>query len=507
MTTRISGLASGMDTDQMIKDLMKAERVPLDKLNQKKQFTEWQRDDFRSISKALFELDQSIFDGIGKQGNYLKKTVSISDPNAVGIKNINSTTDFSGSIKVTQLASSATMFSKSKITMDPKTTLSNYGISGEQTITINAIDKEGRMPANAIEIKFDPTKETLQSVIDKVNKESGVTMFFDSVSQKLSVTAKNSGNAGTDTDPEIVLTGGFLTSNLALEANNVLAANSIPNKTGSLGVNAKFELNGLNTERPSNTFQVNGVEYSLKAPTTTSITYSSSSDVDAVLDTITKFVTKYNETIAKISGEVSETRYRSFQPLTKEQKAEMEEKEIEQWEEKAKSGTLRNDSVLSSGLNQLRTALYTPVSGTTGFSQLSQIGITTTSNYLDKGKLTIDETKLREAIAKDPNAIYELFQKESTTNSTADQGLAQRMRDSIKKTMLNIEKKAGKTTMTNQSFTIGRLLDNMNNSINRFEDRLIQVEDRYYRQFTAMEKAISKANSQSAYIMQQFSGG
>ena len=35
---RIGGLASGMDTETMIRDLMKAHRIPLDKITQKKQY-------------------------------------------------------------------------------------------------------------------------------------------------------------------------------------------------------------------------------------------------------------------------------------------------------------------------------------------------------------------------------------------------------------------------------------------------------------------------------------
>ena len=75
---RIGGLASGMDIDQLVGDLMKAERMPLDKLTQKKQYLEWQRDDYREMNKSLLELDTLIFDGVFKQGSYAKKTVSVS---------------------------------------------------------------------------------------------------------------------------------------------------------------------------------------------------------------------------------------------------------------------------------------------------------------------------------------------------------------------------------------------------------------------------------------------
>ena len=68
MVTRIGGLASGMDIDTLVSDLMKAERLPLDKLTQKKQILEWQRDDYRSMNTLLSDFDKYIlkyfFEGI-----------------------------------------------------------------------------------------------------------------------------------------------------------------------------------------------------------------------------------------------------------------------------------------------------------------------------------------------------------------------------------------------------------------------------------------------------------
>ena len=56
----------------------------------------------------------------------------------------------------------------------------------------------------------------------------------------------------------------------------------------------------------------------------------------------------------------------------------------------------------------MRTSIYSSVSDTS-FGNLAKIGISTTSNYLEGGKLEIDEEKLRAAIEEDPNGIYNLF--------------------------------------------------------------------------------------------------
>ncbi|TYS15180.1 flagellar hook-associated protein 2 [Rossellomorea vietnamensis] len=513
---RVGGLASGMDTDQIIKDLMKAEKLPLDKMEQKKTYTEWQRDDYREINKELFDFSNSIFDGVMKQSTYTQKTVNVSDPNAVSVKNISSASDFTGSIKVNRLATAATMFGSGQITdpdepekpASPSAKLSDlFGITEDQSITIKAVNKEGILEGKTLTLTEDMT---LQGMINKINSKTGVAMFYDPHEKVMSVTAKNTGS--NENGPEIEFSEGFLTTHLKLDTTNVIAAAAdadgnaeTEGKRGSLGENASFMYNGLTTERASNTFQINGFELSLKeANRDKTITFSSAPDTDKVLEKIVKFVDDYNKLIEKVNGEIGEKKFRDFQPLSAEQKEAMEEKEIELWEEKARSGTLRNDSVLSSAMNKMRTDLYTPISGgTSETNQLAQIGIKTSSNYLDRGKLIIDENKLKEAISKDPNAIYELFAKNG--EATGEKGIARRLRDTIGSTMDSIEQKAGKLTSTNSTFTLGRNLDSINNQMSRFQDRLGQIEDRYWRQFTAMEKAIQQANSQSSYLMQQFS--
>ncbi|TKC17043.1 flagellar hook-associated protein 2 [Robertmurraya kyonggiensis] len=487
---RIGGLASGMDIDTIVSDLMKAERVPLDKLTQKKQYLEWQRDDFREINKMMLSLDTMIFEDLILSDTYNQKTVSISDSNEVAIKNVSSASDFSGTINVKKLATAAMIVKSNTGVTDSSKKISDIfsNLAIPHEITVQAIKKDGTLD-DGFKISFNPVEETLESLIAKINEQTGVTMFFDTKTGGLSVSAKNTGDvAGTD---EIVLSGDLFTK-LGLDT-----------ATKTAGVNAEFTYNGITTTRSSNTFTINGFEISLKNANNKDVTFSSTADVDKITEKIVKFVDEYNKLIEKLNTELNEKKYRDYQPLTSEQKEAMEEKEIELWEEKARSGTLRNDSALSSALNKMRTDFYSPISGISGLSQLAEIGITTTANYMDGGKLTIDEKKLKEAIANDPNAVRQLFAKEGT--ETGDKGIARRLRDTLKSTMDTIEQKAGKATSVNTTFSLGRNLDSIEDQIDRFQERLIQIEDRYWRQFTAMEKAIQQANTQSAYITQQFS--
>ena len=512
---RISGLASGIDTESMIKELMNAHRIPLDKITKKKQYTEWQRDDYRSVNRTLFSFRTLTSDSMLRQSTFIKKTVTSSAPDEISVKNISSVSDFTGKINVTQLAEPAAMQSN-KITWikseaDLKTKIVDLPEDQRPVnigyFTIKAIKEDGTLDDGYV-VKVD-ADSTLQSIMDDINKNSGVSVFYDSYKGQLAFTAKYSGsiedsketNSNSDLKSEIVFDGNY--EFLGVKKNNYTAA-SDGSGTGSHGKNAKFTYNGLETERTTNTFKINGYEITLKQASGKDITFSSEPDVDSILTSVTKFVDEYNKLIEELNAKIREPNYRDFEPLTDEEKEAMTEDQIKKWEEKARSGTLRNDSTISSLLNKMRTSLGSSVSGLSGAKTIENIGINLSSNYLENGKLVIDEAKLREAISKNPNEVYALFAADGEKDS--EKGLARRMTAALDDARKQIITKAGSDGSTvNNTFTIGRLLDGYNKQITKFEERLIAMENRYWKQFTAMETAIQKANSQSAYIAGMFS--
>jgi flagellar hook-associated protein 2 len=504
---RIGGLASGIDIDTLVGDLMKAERIPLDKLAQKKTMLEWQRDDYRSMNKLLEELDRAIFDGIALQGTFNKKMVTSTNPNAVSATAPGSASNITSTITVKELATSRNWVSG---------VIQDSGVNAKATDTLNDVDtafgvdpitlklnvkKPGSSSFEALakEITIDPKKDTLESVAKKLS-EAGLEMsaFYDESTGKF-VISNNLTGSGSELSLEDTNTVGFFNKigfGSMLSGTDAQLLEPTPAVDGK---DAEFTLNGLtNIKRSSNNFTISGVSYSLKALGTATI--SSTTDTDGVVDSIRNIVDKYNETIEAINKKTSETKYRDFPPLTDAQRKDLSDKEAELWDEKAKSGMLRGDSILTSGLNTLRQNMYATVNtGDTNYNQLSEIGITTTNNYLDKGKLKIDETKLRKALADNPDAVMKLF--------TGDDGIAKNLRKTIDTTIDKIELKAGNALRTNAQFTLGRELTDVDKRISSFEDRLVQVESRYWRQFSAMEQAIQRSNQQAMYLMQQFGGG
>ncbi|MGM7702910.1 flagellar hook-associated protein 2 [Pseudalkalibacillus sp. Hm43] len=532
MDMRIGGLASGMDIDQIVSDLMKAERMPLDKMNQDKQLLEWKRDDYREMNKLLKELDQHIFDGVFRQSTYLTKSTSSSNPTAVTAKAGNNAAATNTTINVTNLAKAA-MYNSATLVTD------NGGqpVSGDDnldTITFNngskfdtpftlklSVMKPGESAASDITLDIDPSTDSINDVMSKINSHTslGVSAFYDEATNKVVLTMKNTGSGAklsiTDDGSGDTKTAEFFSS---LGFTNATTGRELGDSNGdgvvdgsdaaikTVGQDASFTYNGFATTRKTNNFTINDVTYSLNQ--TGSANISVSQDTDTILDKIVKFVDKYNETIEKINGELKEERFRDYRPLTDKQKEDLSEREVELWEEKARSGMLKSDSILNGGLNSMRTDLYSQVTGAnvnTKYDQLAEIGIKTSSNYLDRGKLIITEDKLRAAIQDDPDAIYQLFMSDGATNS--EKGIARRLRDSIDQTMDKVEVKAGNSLKTNAQFTIGRNLSDLDTRITDFERRLIDIEDRYWSQFTAMEKAISRMNQQSMFLMNQFGGG
>ncbi|MET4560728.1 flagellar hook-associated protein 2 [Lysinibacillus parviboronicapiens] len=256
-------------------------------------------------------------------------------------------------------------------------------------------------------------------------------------------------------------------------------------------------------------------------PSTVSpVTITSTTNVDEMMNKIKEFVTTYNGLIKDLSEQTKETKYRSFAPLTDEQRKDMSENEIKLWEEKAKSGLLRSDTILRSGLAGMRALVYeaNPAVSNQKFNTLFNVGITTTKNYNDGGQLEIDEKKLQKALEEDPDAVAALFsnldgkQKDTITVTDKDgnistkeadtRGYLQKLRSTMDSFKIDIEKKAGRTSATEQTYSIGKNIVDTNKRIDTWQEKLKNIEARYWKQFSAMEQAINKANSQSSMFMQ-----
>lgn len=619
-TLRVSGLVSGIDVDQIVSDLMKAERTRVDKLYQQKQLVEWQQQDYRDMNLKLKALYDNVFN-MKLQGTYLKYKTTGTMPS--GVSSDNYFTAIAGStavpgdykIQVKALATNAQITSSGSITKElignsislPITIDSTKNkfemiVDGiEKTITIaqgtyndaaslatsiqNAVD--GAYGAGKISVgsfsnslifspdanynhnisitlkdytnidesilgtlgfsngatykEIDPSKSIIDqratfkndpfggsnpsdfifTVSNGVNSKTFTFKSSDSINYILATissdsTIKVSAYYDSLTD-KVIFKSKETGTNVNIKIENTQGnlfgpsgAFNIVSGASATGTNSSMVINGVTVENQSNNFTINGIQFNLRQAMTgtDTATLKVESDIDSVVANIKGFIDKYNETIDAINAKLSEERYRDYLPLTDEQKKDMKDTDIKLWEEKAKSGLLRSDPLLSGIVDKMRQALYTPVSGLrSDMDSLSEIGITT-GGYWEKGKLHLDESKLRDALAKDPNAVPQLFTVFSDDKNTDNDGIAVRLYNVIKSGMDSITDKAGGGDyQLYDNSLLGKQVRDINDRISIMEDQLKSIEDRYYRQFTQMEQAIAAMNQQSMWLSQQLGMG
>ncbi|PYZ92812.1 flagellar capping protein [Salipaludibacillus keqinensis] len=517
---RLSGFASGMDINQMVGDLMKAERQPLQKMQQDQQELILKMADYREVNREFMQFRNNTFDGVMRRSSMDSKQVTSSNEAAVSGTAGAGAANGTYTISNVERAQSAYNFSDDRIStddeFDPSQSLyeQRNGLEGDFTLNeegeiefgMTTFDESGD-PVE-VEFSFDQS-DSLNDILGAINtSELGVQTFYDNNSQQVSISRTETGVFNPNEDGQEIVFGtanedgelvgsGFLTGTLQLNQGSEAGAQ-----------NATFQFNGLDMERQSNDFEINGVNISLNNEFTDPVTLNVANNTDEIFDTVMDFVDEYNELIEMVDGKVSQEYYRDYAPLTDEQRREMSESEVEMWEERAHSGLVRNDRMLTGALNQMRQDFYTPVNPddpNQSFSQVTEIGITTTSNYQDRGRLEVDEAQLRSAIEQDPEAVYQMFASDG--EETEDKGIARRIRDSLSGSIDLISNRAGRSEMaSNQQFTIGREIDQAEDRISNFERRMQQVEERHWAQFTAMEQAMAQANAQAEQMMSQMGG-
>ncbi|OIJ22380.1 hypothetical protein BKP45_07020 [Anaerobacillus alkalidiazotrophicus] len=497
---RIGGIASGIDTETIIRDLMRVERLPLDRFFQRKQTLEWQRDAQREMNLLLKNLDDSAT-GIRLRSSLNTRQTSVSDSSILTATANASVRNGTYDFNVTSIAKTEKHMSQNNIVTDTAEKLNlTTSFKSQIAVSDNAFEINGE--------SFTVDDKSLNDILKEINTREGleVRAHYDSVFDRVVIETTKTGIHKTDGTLEIELSGEFFSK---ININDV-------NNPFQNAANAEFtykdNATALTTDpiiSKGNRNTVGGITVNLQNTGTTTVTVTSNTD-DA-FDKIKSFVDKYNESIDIIQGKLNEPTHRGFPPLTDEQRNELSEREAELWDEKAKSGLLRRDQNLASTLNRMRSDLYTPVSTSGQFNQLAQIGITTTSNFRDGGKLEIDETKLRAALADDPDSVHQLLNNVAESGATSQEkyeqtGLVGRLRSSISNSIRNIVSRAGNENRTEQQFTIGREMVNVDQQIDRYQRRLADIENRYWAQFTAMEKAMNQANAQGMAFLQQLGG-
>lgn len=285
----------------------------------------------------------------------------------------------------------------------------------------------------------------------------------------------------------------------------------IPVSAGATRVDAedaKITLNNAEFTSSSNVFNINGL--TIKATGTTaageSLTISTDTDTQGLYDKIKDFLTEYNSIINELTGLYNADSAKGYEPLTDDEKSEMSDSEVEKWETKIKDAILRNDSTIGGVMNSMTTAMMSSYTVNGKSYSLASFGIHTLG-YLNAAKneqyayhIDGDEDdsntsgntdKLLNMITNNPEDVEE-FMKQLTS------GLYSALDAKMKSTTMS----SAYTIYNDKQMT--KDYNSYTTQIKNWETKIEDLENRYYKQFSNMEKQLAKMQSSTSSLTSMF---
>ncbi|WP_294473652.1 flagellar filament capping protein FliD [uncultured Intestinimonas sp.] len=406
-------------------------------------------------------------------------------------------------------------------------------------------DSEGRdlyaLTINGVEVGRYTRDTALETVINGINSsDAGVNVSYSNLTNQFVFTAKETGEGGRIEIANELSSGGT-NQNLAV----ALFGEANSSSSGyDAGTDAVFRttVNGasMTLTRSTNTFDVDGMSVTLSGtfnsawsgstpitsqdvanqvaagtdagyfdPNGEAVSFTSATDADTIVDAVKQMVTDYNAIMEEVKKAYTDMPLRKtngdrYEPLTDEDRADMSEGAIKEYEEQAKTGILFMDSDISSLYNALRGAI-TP-SGSDG-SFLRSIGIST--SYSDGlTTLTLDEDALRQALATNPDQVRDAFTKSEEGGASTDGLMAsiQKVTDRYAATTgatkgILIEKAGSQYSPTSAlNNTMLSKIQDVDDEIERWQGKLSDQVDFYTNKFTQLEMLINQMNSQSSAL-------
>ena len=369
-----------------------------------------------------------------------------------------------------------------------------------KNFTVNGTKIEG--------ITADTTVSELLTAINN-NKDAGVTAIYLDSANKFVLSSNEKGEGRKITlgpDPD--------------NPNNKKddAANLIFGGVSTDGTDGEMSIlyNGVQTTitSSSNTFSIDGLD--IRATNTFNtgsataeggVSFTASADTEKVTETVKKFIEAYNAMIDEVRTQATTKPDSNYKPLTEDQKNEMNENSIKNWENKAKEGILYNSSALKDLDNATQGIFSSMMMNGVSYDDLEKIGISFSDDYTAGGKIVFDEEKFKTAMDSDPEKVSDLFTGTHGIVNTIDSTLSTYATRYASKNgnsygVLIEEAGSEKLSLTLTNNSIYKELKDMQETITNLQSQLSTEQDRYISQFTQMERLINQMNSQSSYLSQ-----
>jgi len=442
----ISGLASGIDWQSMVEQLIDIERRPMLLIQQRKDALSLEKSAWQDVEKTVTTLmnkAEALLDT-----SFDAKLATSSDTSVLRATAQSTAVAATYQVKALQLAQSHQVRSKQVADVNADLGLSGtFSLGGDGTlygVTVEATDSLSELAAkiNAAEAGVTATIIDRHLVITRDDTGSTEISFQDS-----------SSNPGE----------GILTSLEILNSDDTAVAHQM-----AAAQDAQVEINGLLVTRSSNEIDdaLEGVSLSLITASPSdgaggqeSLTLTVKADVDSVAADIKAFINQYNSTMSIIGAKLD-----------------------------AEAGRLSGESALMYVQLDLRRKMSDAVASLSGqsVSRLSDIGISTSK---DSSVLSVDDSELKDALLKDPNAVRDLF--------TLSDGVASKIFDRLE--VLTEDK----GFFDSRTTALTKTMDDMDDQIERMEIRLEKREETLMLQFAALERSLSAMQSQSSWLTQQ----
>jgi len=450
----ISGIVSGLDTDTLIEQLMAIERRPLVLMQERKTTLEKQRDAWRDVNTRLNNLRDRMAE-LSRLSLFERRAVTSSKAEVATATANRNAVEAVYRISVQQLAAAHRVAGKRFETDDGKAAPKEpLGLCGEARLRVG-------QNGDWITVAVDED-DTLESIAAKINEAAGGAVIARVLDGWLILEAKETGAANTlefevpdGSDPSAV--------NIWQELGVVNDKGEILNELQA-AQDAVFTVEGLTIERSSNTVDdlIEGVTLQLKGVGETTLEIRR--DVDAVVDAVRRFVEQYNSTMSFIQDRMGE------------------------------NGVLKGDTLLMRIQMQLRADVMAPVAATgLKYNQLAAVGIS-----VDKsGTMSLDEARLREALGESPEEVARLFTASKEDGDPFD-GVAIRLEQRFQQWLA-----AGDGLLAARQKLFGDRIKAIEDSMDRFEQRMEIREANLRRQFLALEEALASLQTQSNWLANQ----
>ena len=541
----IYGLSgSGLDVESLVKVGMMSHQKKYDRIYKKEVETEWRKEAYANIYDKTNTFKSRMSDyRLSAQTKPMTTTSSNADA-VTATANANAGV-MAHSVEVTQAATNAYLMTAS----GQKVARANSGASTSTMLKDVAFASGTRPPGmldGDIALKFKISngkgttevaftaeevftkKLTLNDLANRINNARytgsdgkktslDIRANYDSVSEGFSLANSKTGdsnkiNLTVDTTSSSAGHTTTLLNNLKLGVVSggtigapMTLTTSSPTTTSMVaaGTNANVKIDGREYNNlQDNKLEVGGVTYTFKKTTGgTPATVNVAQDQDKLVENVKKFVEEYNALIDELNKQYGNKGNKDYGVLTKSQEEGMTKEQVEKWNAKAKEGLLYRDTHLRSIIGDLRDAVINRVQSVPGrYSTLSSIGITAKDQT---GHLRLDETKLKNAIAAEPDAVNRLISFDDENDDYGNNGVASRIYNKLNGRLKEMERHSGVAADKTDLSELGKLIQNYEKQMSDFKKLMSSFESKLYEKYNAMEVAISRLSTQFNFFNAQ----